>query len=82
MDVLPHTKIEQAPYPPPVESSADDLAAMVKEMLKALKQPPCLTAFIASRQQSTLGLLLEAVQHPAAPLLQEYAEKGILVHTP
>ena len=40
-----------------------------------------MTAFIASRQRSTLGLLPEAILHPAAPLIQEYVEKGILVHT-
>ena len=40
-----------------------------------------MTAFIASRKRSTLGALPEAAIHLAAPLLQEYAEKGIPVHT-
>ena len=80
MDVLPHTKIEQAPYPPPVESSANDMVATERETLEALRQAPYLKDFIPSRQQSTLGALSKEVQHPAATLLQEYLEKEILVH--
>ena len=50
-------------------------------MLEALRQAPSLTAFISSRQRITLGALSEAVLHPAAPLLQEYLEQVIPVHT-
>ena len=49
-------------------------------MLEAPRQAPYLTDFIASKQQITLGALPEAFQHPALTLLQEYVDKGILVH--
>ena len=64
-----------------MELSANNLAAKALEILEVLKQDPYLTAFIASRKRVTLGALSAAVQHPAAPVLRKYENKGIPVHT-
>ena len=44
-------------------------------------QAASLQAFIASKQQTTLGAVLEAVSHPASTFLQSYVKEGIPANT-
>ena len=82
LGALPFANMAQSPYPPLGGGlSVDKLAAMEQETLEVLKQASFLIDFIASRQQSTLNLIMEEVQNPAATLLWKYVYKGILVHT-
>ena len=71
----------QAPYPPLSEPLADNLATIEKSTAKDLAHAPSLLTFIASQKQGNLGVLQEAVNHPAAALLQTYEDEGIPVHT-
>ena len=80
MDSLPYAKMSQALYPPSMNLSVNILEATAQTTLEDLTQDPSLTDFIVSRQRGTLGTLPDLVRHPEATLLQEYVEKGILVH--
>ena len=71
----------QAPYPPPVDSTTDDLAATDKATAREILEALSLMSFLASKQRKILGGLPEGVKHPAADLLREYVEKGIPAHT-
>ena len=62
--------ITQALYPPPYISKADELAAAVRDTAVDICKAESLQAFIASKQQRTLGVLPEAVSQPAATLLK------------
>ena len=70
--MLPYVKMSQSPYPPLAELPFFNLTSMSKTMAEELACAPSLIDFIASRQQSTLGVLLEEFQHPATALLQNY----------
>ena len=80
MESLPYSNMAQAPYPPPVDLIANNLAAMAREMLEALTQAPSLTASIAFCQRSTLRALPEAFQHLSAPLLRKYIYEVTIIH--
>ena len=67
MEALPYENIVWSPYPPLLEFNDDDLAATSRETLEALRQASSLTDFIASRKQSTLGALYEAVNTRQLP---------------
>ena len=49
----------QAPYPPPVESPMDDLAATSKATAREMLKAPSLLSFLESKQRKTLGGLTE-----------------------
>ena len=66
---------------PLLDMSADNLASTAQETSEVPKQAPSLTAFIASRNRGTLGVLTEAARHLAVSLLWKYVGEGILVHT-
>ena len=71
----------QAPYPTHVELSGDNIVSTARSTEEVLTKAPSLTASILSRDQGTLGALLEAVRQPASTLLQDYLDKDIAVHT-
>ena len=63
--------------PPPAISEVDNLASTARTTTEEIFQADSLQAFLASKQQITLGALPEAVTHPAATLLQSYVEEDI-----
>ena len=80
-EALPYSEMVQAPYPPMLEPSADNIAAMIKSTNKELTRAPPLLAFIVSQQQGMSGVLSEAVIHTTSSILQNYIEEGIPFHT-
>ena len=73
---MPYATSAQAPYPPPVDSPTDDLAATAKATAREIREAPSLMPFLASKQRKTLGSLPEEVKHPAAALLKKYVKGG------
>ena len=69
----------QSPYPPPSIYKAEDISETARATVEDICQALSLQEFIASKQQETLGALLEAVSHPTATLLQSYVDEGIHV---
>ena len=69
IDALTYANQPQVPYPTPAISKADELTSTARTTAKEIRQAASLQALIASKQQSTLGALPEAVTHPAATLL-------------
>ena len=80
-EALPYATTAQAPYPPPIDSPTDDLAATAKATTREILEAPSLLSFLASKKSNTLVVLTEGVAHPVAFLLQSYVEEGILSHT-
>ena len=80
-EALPYATTAQAPYPPPVDSPTDDLAALAKATAREILEAPSLLSFLASKQRKTLGGLPEGVKHPASALLHKYVEEGIPANT-
>ena len=76
-EALLYANLTQANYPLPAAQEADYLASTAKSTTEAILRAPSLLVFIVSQQQRTLGVLPEAVSHPAAYLLQSYTEEGI-----
>ena len=71
----------QAPYPHLTVPPVNNLASKAKASAKDLHCASSLLASIASQQQGMVSMLLDAVHHLAAALLQTYVEEGITVHT-
>ena len=71
-EALPYTTTAHAPYPPPVDSLTDDLAATAKATAREILNAPSLLLFLTSKQRNTLVGLTKGVKHPVAALLQMY----------
>ena len=80
-EALPYATTVQAPYPPPIDSPNDDLAATAKATAREILEAPYLLSFLTSKQRKTLGGLPEGVKHPAADLLKAYVAEGNPSHT-
>ena len=81
VEALPYATTAQAPYPLPINSPTDDLAATAKATAREILKAPSLLSFLASNQRKTLGGLPKGVKHTAADLLKTYVEEGIPAHT-
>ena len=78
---MPYDTTAQAPYPTPTESLTDDLSVTAKATAREIVCAPSLLSFLSSKQQKTLGSLIEGIRQPAVTLIQNYAEEGIPAHT-